>query len=60
MKKLQDQAGRAPTLVAGYLIKNKGYSSEEALKFLTSKREDAHFHKPQEEALKLFEKKHKN
>lgn len=48
--------GRAPTLVAAYLIKN-GKSPEEAEKFIKAKRPSMHLQDIQRDALKDFDKK---
>ncbi len=45
--------GRAPTFVAAYLIR-KGYEPEKAIKFIASKRDGVHTHKPQEEILNKY------
>jgi protein-tyrosine phosphatase len=45
--------GRAPTLVAGYLIKN-GQTPTEAVTFIVSKRSGVHLHPPQAEALEKY------
>jgi len=47
--------GRAPTLVAAYLI-SKGNSVEEAISLIASKRSTIHINDKQKEALILFEK----
>lgn len=48
--------GRAPTLVAAYLVKN-GKTSEEAESFIKAKRPPVHLEETQREALKVFSKK---
>lgn len=48
--------GRAPTLVAAYLIK-KGLSAEEAIAFIKEKRPAVHLEESQIEALKDFYRK---
>ncbi len=45
--------GRAPTLVAAYLIKN-GKTPEEAIAFIKSKRISVHFQDEQKQALQEF------
>ncbi|MBI1871975.1 dual specificity protein phosphatase family protein, partial [Candidatus Collierbacteria bacterium] len=47
--------GRAPTLVAAYLIK-KGKSTKDALDFIKSKRPSIHLDDPQVDALIEYEK----
>lgn len=46
--------GRAPTLVAAYLVKTKGISPAEAEKFIKSKRPSIHLEEIQKEALKKW------
>lgn len=48
--------GRAPTLVAAYLVKN-GKTSEEAEAFVKTKRPSVHLEEIQREALKTFNEK---
>ncbi len=50
--------GRAPTLVAAYLI-TQGMGAEDALKFIRKRRPAVHLDRMQREALKKFEKKYK-
>lgn len=50
----QNGHGRAPTLVAAYLIKYKGYTPEEAAAFIKSKRPSMHLQDEQLSALKMF------
>lgn len=50
----QNGHGRAPTLVASYLIKNKGYAPNEAVAFIRSKRPTIHLQDAQIAALKAF------
>lgn len=45
--------GRAPTLVAAYLIQ-KGYEPKKAIEFIATKRKGVHTHKPQEESLQKY------
>jgi protein-tyrosine phosphatase len=49
--------GRAPTLVAAYLIK-KGMTAEEAIRLIKEKRPAMHLSDEQTKALKGFEKQH--
>jgi protein-tyrosine phosphatase len=51
--------GRAPTLVAAYLIR-KGYSVDEAVLFIKNKRQVINPIKAQLESLDLFRKQYKN
>lgn len=51
----QNGHGRAPTMVAAYLIK-KGKSVDEAINFIKSKRPTIHLEKIQKEALMEFSK----
>lgn len=51
----QNGHGRAPTMVAAYLIK-KGKSVDEAIEFIKAKRPTIHLEKVQKEALKEFSK----
>jgi len=44
--------GRSPTLVAGYFIKSKGMTPEEAVELIRSKRPETHITEIQLEALK--------
>jgi len=48
--------GRAPTLVAGYLIEAKGMSADEAMAFIKAKRPVMHLEEVQVAALKELEK----
>lgn len=50
----QNGHGRAPTLVAAYLIKNKGYAPTEAVAFIKSKRPATHLQDAQIAALRSF------
>ncbi len=50
--------GRAPTLVAAYLI-TQGMSAEKAVKFISRKRPAVHLDRIQKEALEKFERKYK-
>lgn len=50
--------GRAPTLVAAYLIAN-GKNTEESISFIKKKRKSIHLDKVQIDALKKFEKNEK-
>ena len=45
--------GRAPTFVSAYLIR-KGYSPEEAVELIKSKRPSIHLHEPQKKVLKEY------
>ncbi len=47
--------GRAPTLVAGYLITEKGMPAEEAMRFIKEKRHAVHFEQAQIDALVKIE-----
>lgn len=49
--------GRAPTLVAGYLIKSRGVSPEEAVKFIQKRRPEVHLEESQMEALRKFKER---
>ena len=48
--------GRAPTLVAAYLIKSKGLNAEEAIAFIKKHRSAIHLEEVQVESLKEFKK----
>lgn len=48
--------GRSPTLIAAYLIRYKGYTVEEVLKFIKDKRMESHIEDSQIEKLKEFER----
>ncbi len=52
----QNGHGRAPTLVAAYLIKNKGMTPEAAFTFIKSKRKSTHLSLAQTTALEVFAK----
>lgn len=49
--------GRSPTMVAGYLIRYRGMSVDEAVKFIAKRRPEIHIEKNQKSALAKFSKK---
>lgn len=49
--------GRAPTMVAAFLIKKRDMAPEEAIEFIKSKRPEIHLEGTQKEALHKFYKK---
>jgi len=49
--------GRAPTVFAAYLVKNKGMTPDEAVEFIRSKRPTIHLEETQKEAIIDFYKK---
>ena len=52
--------GRAPTMMAAYLIKTRGMSAKDAEKFVKKQRLSMHLERVQREAIKKFAKKFKN
>jgi len=52
--------GRAPTMMAAYLIKTRGMSAKDAEKFVKKQRPSMHLERVQREAIKKFAKKFKN
>lgn len=52
--------GRSTTLVAAYLMKNKGMTLDQAFNFIKSKRPGVHMEEGQKKAVQEFAEKYKN